>query len=159
MAGEPVEPDVIYSYPLVSPTQKQSSTALGYTSKGYPYVGVTEFSSVSTKGTNYSDYNGSVVEGYVNNYKNLLENDYGIDIVSARLITKEELLSEEIGCTTSSCSGAPSFIYASSYWVGSAYSTIRIWTVSSSNSLTNYSYESVERHGVRPVIVVSKSLF
>ena len=51
--------------------------------------GTTAFSSDEKKGTNYNDYQGSIVEEYVNNYKRILESKYGVDIVEARLITYE----------------------------------------------------------------------
>ena len=47
------------------------------------------------KGTNYSDYNGSIVEGYVNNYKAIIESEYGVDVIEARLISYDELTNSE----------------------------------------------------------------
>ena len=147
---------------LTNPTGKQSETARGWFD-GYsadnPIIGTTAFSSDSQKGTNYSDYNGSIVEGYVNNYKTILENDYDVDIVEARLITKEELTSEEIGCSAESntCINAPSFIYSTTYWSGSAISTNVVWSVYIDGKLNIYAFGYDNNFGVRPVIVLKKS--
>ena len=149
---------------LVNPSGKQSEIARGCFD-GYsvdnPIIGVTAFSSDSQKGTNYSDYNGSIVEGYVNNYKTMLESDYDVDIVEARLITKDELTSEEIGCSAEdfTCSNAPSFIYSTTYWSGSVYSTDFVWRVRSNGRFNGNYYSYDDYIGVRPVIVISKYLF
>ena len=145
-------------------TGKQDSTMLGYVSGQSVRKGTTEFSSDTQKGTKYTDYNGSIVEGYVNAYKDILEGEeYGIDVVEARLITKEELTSNDIGCnlddytSSGTCSGAPSFIYSTSYWSGSAYVDNVVLFVSSIGSFV-YNYYFYDREfGVRPVIVIPKS--
>ena len=141
-------------------TGKQDSTMLGYVSGQSISKGTTAFSSDTQKGTNYSDYNGSIVEGYVNAYKDSLEGEeYGIDVVEARLITKEEL--EGLGCSSSShsCSSAPSWIYATCYWSGSANDTSRVWFVASDVDLGDSAYGNAASYGVRPVIIISKSFF
>ena len=148
--------------PLADPTGKQSETARGFF-KDYnaenPIIGTTAFSSDSQKGTNYSDYNGSIVEGYVNNYKTILENDYDVDVVEARLIIKEELTSDKIGCDEilCSCKKAPNFIYSTSYWSGSAYGTDEVWSVDSSGNFIFDDCNEVDFFGVRPVIILKKS--
>ena len=152
--------------PLASPTGKQSELARGLF-KGYsstnPIIGTTAFSSSTQKGTNYSDYSGSIVEGYVNNYKTILEEDYGVDVVEARLITKDELTSDEIGCSDTDyrCTGsAYPWIYATTYWSGSANTDIDVWGVDSKGLFGNdYYFDITTEAGVRPVIIISKSLF
>ena len=146
--------------PLANPTGKQSETAKGWFS-GYsatnPIIGATAFSNTN------STYAGSIVEGYVNNYKTILESDYGVDVVEARLITKEELTSEEIGCIKEggyTCSNAPSFIYSTTYWSGSADNTFSVWRVRSDGDFKrDINYSSGSSSGVRPVVIISKSLF
>ena len=143
-------------------TGKQDSTMLGYVSGQSIRNGTTAFSSPTQKGTNYSDYSGSIVEGYVNNYKTILESDYGVDVVEARLITKDELTSEEIGCsaTDNTCTGsAYPWIYSTSYWSGSAYPTYYVWIVDSNGLFGNGHYSDDYGYGVRPVIIISKSNF
>ena len=144
--------------PLINPTGKQSEIARGRFS-GYsatnPIIGVTAFSNVD------STYEGSIVEGYVNNYKIILENDYDVDIVEARLITKDELISEEIGCSAQSntCINAPSFIYLTAYWSGSADAASFVWIVESDGFFNSCDYGSGFSFGVRPVIIISKYYF
>ena len=143
-------------------TGKQDSTMLGYVSGQSIRNGTTAFSSPTQKGTNYSDYSGSIVEGYVNNYKTILEEDYGVDVVEARLITKDELTSDEIGCsdTNYTCKrSAYPWIYSTSYWSGSARNSINVWRVDSNGPFSSLGYDSVNNFGVRPVIIISKSNF
>ena len=115
------------------------------------------FSDSARDDADISVYEGSIVEGHVNNYKNYLERKYETKIVEARLITIEELTSDKIGCNQDdkSCSNAPSFIYSTSYWTQSAQSDTRVWAVTTFERLfiggsSNYT-------GVRPVIVLSKN--
>ena len=142
-------------------TGKQDSTMLGYVSGQTIRNGTTAFSSSTQKGTNYSDYSGSIVEGYVNNYKTILESDYGVDVVEARLITKDELVNtfgcseSELTCTGSTCP----WIYSTSYWSGSAYNSNDVWLVNSDGSFVINDFYRDRHNGVRPVIVISKSLF
>ena len=143
-------------------TGKQDSTMLGYVSGQSIKNGTTVFSSDTQKGTNYSDYSGSIVEGYVNNYKSIIEADYGVDVVEARLITKDELTSEEIGCSATDykCIGsAYPWIYSISYWSGSATYTSSVWIVYSDGYFRNFSYNYDRDFGVRPVIIISKDYF
>ena len=143
-------------------TGKQDSTMLGYVSGQSIRNGITAFSSPTQKGTNYSDYSGSIVEGYVNNYKTILEEDYGVDVVEARLITKDELTSDEIGCsdTNYTCKrSAYPWIYSTSYWSGSAFNASNVWIVFSNGDFYDIDYSNGRSFGVRPVIIISKSNF
>ena len=118
------------------------------------WKGTTPFSSSEVHGTNYSTYEGSIVEGYVNEYKSKLE-AIGAEIEEARLITKEEL--EGLGCSSGTCSSAPFFIYSTSYWSGSAYDTDNVWRVNSTASFGGNFYTYGRNFGVRPVIGISIS--
>ena len=142
-------------------TGKQDSTMLGWISDQSIRKGTTTFSNDTQKGTNYSDYIGSVVEGYVNNYKTILEEDYGVDVVEARLITKDELTGVDIGCSADnySCINAPGFIYSTSYWSLSAYNARDVWFVDSDGDFGCKFCDDARYFGVRPVIVISKSNF
>ena len=150
--------------PLSNPTGIQDEDAIGYKwdsvneAEIFPFIGTTAFSSDSQKGTNYSDYNGSIVEGYVNNYVSYLEG-LGANIEEARLITKEEL--ETLGCSSDdyTCSGAPEFVYKTSYWSGAAYDTNDVWYVSSYANFDTYDYDSAYFIGARPVIEIPLSEF
>ena len=137
-------------------TGKQDSTMLGYVSRQSIRNGTTAFSNKN------STYEGSIVEGYVNNYETILESDYGVDVVEARLITKDELTSDEIGCsdTDYTCTGSTyPWIYSTSYWSGFAFNSVNVWRVYSDGSFGRYSYDGGINFGVRPVIIISKSNF
>ena len=154
--GNSVDEDSIVT-PLASPTGKQSELARGWFDEATEWYGTTAFSNSS------STYEGSIVEGYVNNYKTILEEDYGVDVVEARLITKEELTSEEIGCSATdyTCTGsAYPWIYSTSYWSGSAINVSNVWHVDSDGDFSgNFHYAFSSEAGVRPVIIISKSNF
>ena len=146
------------SYTAYTPsevTNLQDPEMIGHID-GQERKGTTPFSSDEVHGTNYSSYEGSIVEGYVNEYKSKLE-AIGAEIEEARLITKEEL--EGLGCSASSttCSSAPSFIYSTSYWSGSAYDSYNVWSVYSHARFYNSAYTSSTHFGVRPVIGISIS--
>ena len=121
-------------------------------------AGTKVFSSSTQKGTNYSDYNGSISEGYVNNYNSYLIKQ-GVTPIEARLITKDELTSEDIGCSKddNSCSNAPSWINSTFYWTGSANGTNHVWCIYN-DSITSFFYGNYAPCGVRPVITIDKSL-
>ena len=143
---------------IENPTGMQDSSAKGNIIDEFPRVGTTQYSDVS------SDYSGSVVEGYVNNYKNILESTFGVSIVEARLITKDELASDDIGCseTQNSCKWAPKFITATSYWCGSKSATEEsyVWYVRNSGEfIDNNGYGNYRNWGVRPLIIISKDYF
>ena len=120
--------------------------------------GSTMFSSDEQKGEYYSSYSGSIVEGYVNNYKDLLESKYGVNIVEARLITYEELISEDIGCTESNnkCDKAFTFVWNRTYWIGSSDTFESVMYVNTSYRIGSKNYDDYYQ-GVRPVIVIPTS--
>ena len=122
-------------------------------------AGTVAFSSDVQKGTNYSDYNGSIVEGYVDKYASYLEG-FGVNIVEARLISKEEL--DTLGCNSRSdytCNGAPEFVYQTSYWTGTAEDSVYVYGVIDKYYFDYGYYDDALAHGVRPVIVIPLSEF
>ena len=154
--------------PLENSTGMQSSSARGsyLDSDGncvdFPYIGITNFSSDTQKGTNYSDYNGSIVEGYVNNYKTLLESNFGLSVEEARLITYDELTdTNTFACVGDDfCSDKYPWIYSTAYYTGSASRTDTVWSVFNDGYFTSIGDPvSNSDFGVRPVIAVSKSNF
>lgn len=147
---------------LSNPTGIQSSKAIGYF-YGYstedPIIGVTPFSSDEQKGTNYSDYSGSIVEGYVNTYKTYIEGQ-GVVVKEARLPLHSELTVAPYNCEEwGSCNTDKTFIYSTSYWSGSVIDTLNVWRVRSDGDFSNSIYFYDDGFGVRPVIKVSKSEF
>ena len=141
----------------------QDSTMLGYVSGQTIRKGTTMFSNTNYWSSTVSSYptyvydSNSTLYSYVENYKTYLST-LGVTPTEARLITKEEL--EGLGCIGSSysCSGAPSWVYATSYWSGSAYSSSYVWYVDSTGYFHNRSYSSYYSYGCRPVITISRSL-
>ena len=116
----------------------------------------TVFSSDTKKGINYSDYNGSIVEQYVNNYYDYLTT-LGIVPVEARLITSDELV--KLGCSMEEyICPYESFITSTSYWTGSAYDFENIWYIDSDTIFEYREYSSNFSAGIRPVIVLSRSV-
>ena len=137
-------------------TGMQDSTMLGRLTSSIIYRGVTPFSNDSP------NYSGSIIEGYVNNYKEILENNFDIDVIEARLITYDELSNPDtFACEKSSfCSNTSySWIYSTTYWTGSAYSDQYIYGISNGGYFGIYEYNSKDIFGVRPVIVISKDYF
>ena len=145
-------------------TGLQKRTMIGYSSKSKKR-GTTVFSDTYywPDTGNYPVYvydSNSTIYSYVENYKNYLES-LGTIIIEARLISAEEL--EHFGCTydTQSCTNAPSFIYSTSYWTGSAYSnsTQSVYAMTSNGYFNTTGYNQKSQFGVRPVIVISKDYF
>jgi len=134
----------------------QNSSAKGYYSGDSQYVGVVAFASGSQHGTDYSSYSGSLVEGYINDYIDYLESEYGVSGISGDAITRSEL--ETLGCSSIfySCSGAPSWVYTTSYWSGSASDEWYVWRVYSDADFA--SFDNVCDMGVRPIIEFDESL-
>ena len=123
--------------------------------------GITPFASDMQKGTNYGSYEGSIVEGYINNYKSLLESKFEISILGARAVTLEDLTKPEIGCddVNRTCSGIThKWIYSTNYWTGTEFASTAAWCVSTSGGLGRNMYK-IDSFGVRPVIIISKDYF
>ena len=137
-------------------TGKQDQNMLGYVSGQSIRNGVTAFSNTN------STYAGSIVEGYVNAYKEILEGEeYGIDVVEARLISYNELTDPEtFACVENDyCSRKYPWIYSTSYWLGSDLNTYYVWHVYGNGYFYNNYYNYGNNFGVRPVIVISKDNF
>ena len=122
--------------------------------------GVTYFSSDTQKGTNYNDYNGSIVESHINNFKTVLESEFGVDVIEARLITQEELMDPETfacvkGNGRDSCKDSPySWIYSTAYWLGTYHNTTTISVVTQNAMIGLATYDNGFSYGVRPVIEI-----
>lgn len=99
----------------------------------------------------------SNIKTYVDAYKKTLER-MGVTIKEARLLRVEEAYTLGCGNGTLNCknspANAPSWVYETSYWLGSACESKKIWRITSSGDFhcTNYSGDGFS--GVRPVIVI-----
>ena len=136
-------------------TGKQDQNMLGWVSGQSIRKGTTAFSNTGTA------YAGSIVEGYVNAYKTIIEEDYGVPVEVARLISYDELTdSETFACVEwDSCSDKYPWIYSTSYWSGSDLISDYVWYVFSDGYFDYFTFRSDNDFGVRPVIIISKSLF
>ena len=145
-------------------TGKQNSNMLGYVRGQSIRKATTKFSNTNYWSSTVSSYpayvydSNSTLYSYVENYKTYLST-LGVTPIEARLITYEEL--ESLGCSGSdnSCSEAPEWVYATTYWSGSATNTNLVWYVRSDGRFGYSDYSSDFGHGVRPVIIISKSNF
>ena len=140
-------------------TGKQNSEMIGHGKK--PRKGTTKFSNANYWTSTVSSYpayvydSNSTLYNYVENYKTYLST-LGVTPTEARLITYEELTA--LGCSGTSCKNAPSWVYATSYWSGSAGSSSTVWDVFSGGDFYNYMHSNYHYYGCRPVITISRSL-
>ena len=122
-------------------TGKQNSNMLGYVSGQSIRKGTTMFSSTNYWSSTVNSYpayvydSNSTLYSYVENYKTYLST-LGVTPTEARLITYEEVTS--LGCSGLDCKNAPSWVYATSYWSGSAYSSFYVWYVASYGDFFDY---------------------
>ena len=139
-------------------TGKQDSNMLGYVSEQTIRKGTLAFSNVNYwESTSYPVYvynENSALYNYVENYKTYLSM-LGVIPSEARLITYEELTS--LGCSALSCSSAPSWVYATSYWTGAAVTSVNVRYVNSDGIFGGNSCSVSGDFGCRPVIVIPKS--
>lgn len=113
-------------------------------------VGTVPFATTSS----FPSYEGSNVETYVNEYKEVIQN-LGVNVTSARIITYEEL--EKLGCQGNSwtCQSAYPFVYSQSYWTARVYDSMCAWAVfNSSKGYDCISLTSSTNHGVRPLLEI-----
>lgn len=115
------------------------------------FYGVTAFSE------NSSEYSGSIVERYVNNYHNYLKT-LGVTPKKSRLITYDEVI--KLGCVPGSsqaCANAVSFLNETNggFWTETAYDKNNVYFVSAPSFFMSISYSSGFINGVRPVIEIS----
>lgn len=145
-----------------NPVAIQNEKAKGWNFDSNPVIGSIPFSDTAywVSGTNsypIDIYNeNSYLFDYVENYKKYLEN-MGILIQEARLITFDEL--EMVGCHYDTCCYAPKWVTSTTYWTGTAYNDVHIYSVYITTNLvySNSKYDNLLT-GIRPVIVISKDL-
>lgn len=110
-------------------------------------IGVTPFSDIN------SNYSGSIVEVYVNNYKNYLVTQ-GITPTNIRLLTKEE--AEIFGCNENDmiCKNAPKWLYSRTFWTSNTIDN-NVWQIWDKAQYFYTTYDDRRGSGVRPVIELS----
>ncbi len=160
-----------------APEGIQSSSVKGWIYRGTKF-GILGFSSTNywdgKVGTDYpGDYcrtntytegttcvyvydSNSDVKVYVDEYKAYLERQ-GAKIKEARLLKVEEAF--ELGCGNGAwnCNNAPSWVYETTYWLGSAGYNRGMWTIVTNGYFDTRLYYGDGRdygYGLRPVIVI-----
>lgn len=150
-----------------NPTGIQNENAKAWFSNysaNNPFIGGVRFSEINYWSDTVSKYptyvynDNSYLYEHVENYRSYLE-ILGITIQEARLISYEELIN--LGCLEDSnhCSKAPEWVCITSFLSGSGYNKWDLWRVNSNSSFDSGHYTDFYHDGVRPVIVISKSLF
>ena len=139
----------------------QDENMKGYVSGKIEKYGTLAFSSTNywtyTSGAPYIYNNQSNLYQYVEDYVSYL-NQQGVS-VSGRLIQQEELVALGCNatvyyCNTESGGTAPSWVYQTAYWSGSASNTSRVWYVGTRSWFTFDTYSVASSYGVRPVIIL-----
>ena len=146
-------------------TGLQDSSMVAWASWLSTWKGVTPYStngywassgSLNSKyGSSYPAYvydSNSTIYPYVNNYGNYLKR-IGADVLEARVPTYQEAIN--IGCVPGKdCKSAPSWFYATTFWLGSAYNNSIMYRISTDCYINwDTKYYDYAR-GVRPIIVV-----
>ena len=139
------------------PEGLQHSTVGGWLQSGTKY-GTVAFASSTQHGTDYSSYEGSILQSYINAYATLLNDIYGTSI-TGDAITADEIKSLCNLTGGGACANTYPWVYTTSYWSGSAFSANNVWCVSSNGFFSFSSYANGSSFGVRPVIIISESAF
>ena len=127
---------------------------------GYGYWKGSNGKPLSKYGTSYPvwvfDENSLLYEP-LNNYESYIKTTLGKTSVSTSLLTYEQATS--LGCDKDShtCEAAPSWVYETSYWLGSAYIGDGVWYVGTNGFFSFYYFSNDRRFGLRPVITISKT--
>ena len=93
---------------------------------------------------------------YVENYKNFLNENGGNKVKEARLATYQELI--DLTCDMNHpYRNCPYWINNTYFWTGSAQNYQLLWSMYANKGgyATGYTYETQDKCGVRPVIIVS----
>lgn len=124
-------------------------------------VGTTTFSDSERPYDEQHDYEGSLVEGYVNKFVDELE-DKGYSIKSSGIIDKDDLYNLGfVDSVTKSgrpyiCEEVPEFVkYEENYWLSGYYKVETYSWVYSNEEIDTQSCE--DEYGVRPIIVIEPS--
>ena len=151
-------PGVIENYPYPYGAVKFDSVTTG--NYGYWATGGSLNTSVYTSNNNgdYPAYvydSNATLKTFVDTYVGYLNSQVSGANAQGRLIKYDELT--DLGCSSSSCSSSPAWVYQTSYWSGSAYSDSAVWRVWEGGGL-NHDVFGTGGNGVRPVIEISKDV-
>lgn len=152
-----------------SATGLQDSLMSAWVKDADAWNGVTKYSSSgywsnngsldSKYGTKYPAYvydSNAIIYKYVENYKDYLVG-IGANILEARVPTFEEAVGMGCASTGNSCSSAPPWFYATTYWLGSAYDNNVMYRISTDGYINWDTLYYDYARGVRPLIVIPAS--
>ena len=104
------------------------------------------------------DNTNCTIATYVEAYKDYLKNNLKAPIKEARLLKYSEAIVLGCGNGARSCknspANAPSWVYGTSFWLGSANGTRDLWYVNSNGYFYYGDCSYGGSFGVRPVIVI-----
>ena len=126
-------------------TYQEEMPELSFDSNGFGYIAE----------ENYNNYS---VAKYVEEYITKLKEIGAPSNITGRLLTYNEV--STLGCDSNnySCENAPTWVYETTYWLGSAYGRRNVWAVGSYGYFgSGRAFRSDYFLGVRPVVVVSTS--
>ena len=130
--------------------QSDSAGTVAFSSTNY-------WSSETTYPVDVYDKGENNLKPIVDNYVSYLNGSL-IEDATGSLLTYSQ--AENLGCSGSSitCSSAPSWVYSTTYWTGSANGTSLVWDVYSDGYFSTGDYYGGDgSFGVRPVITISTS--
>ena len=134
--------------------QSSSTSLVTFSSTNY-------WSSETTYPVDVYDERNDIIKPIVDNYVSYL-NESLLEDATGSLLTYNQ--AKNLGCndSTYSCSSAPSWVYSTSYWTGSARDASYVWNVVSYvnfdyGAFDGDDYDSPNGYGVRPVITISTS--
>ena len=97
--------------------------------------------------------NNSLLYQYVENYATYLRNVLEIQELTASLVDYSKLMS--LGCVQNSCKGAPSWVYSTTYWTGTAIDANHIkYLYNDGNTTSGDTYSFSSNYGVRPLVTI-----
>ena len=170
--GNSVDTSTWEEIPIENPTNKQSELTKRIEGIGIFY-GTVAFSTTNYWYSNVSEYpsyvyneNADIIYPYVKEYERILKEELNVKSAQATLISYEQLV--ELGCDPikHTCvnyvgnvvleNSAPSWVYSTSYWTGTAFDFELVWRVDLYDFFEDY-YDIDYIVGVRPVVTISTS--
>ena len=149
--------------PLEDTTGMQSvGLHAGNPGVGQTFFGTVPFASEEQKGINSTDYSGSIVEGYVNNYANILEEKFEVSVEEARLLNYDDLVNTFLcDLNTGTCATKDQYdwLFNTTTWTNIKKEEDVLYYVYVQWSINSASYSNDYFVGVRPVIIISKDYF
>ncbi len=127
---------------------------------GYGYWIGSNLKFLSKYGTSRPAYvfdENSLLYEPLKNYESYLKTSLGKTSINTSLLSYEQALA--LGCTTNNhtCEAAPSWVYETCYWLGSAQNMFDVWFACEDGSFNLISFYDSNFYGLRPVINILKS--